>query len=113
MIVEISEWFTSNADPYVSLKAFDSTATEFLDPTVAVKLAKSYDNFVDGLDLITLKHQAETAERLQKDDSYKDLDKLIAYLNKLPAALDQHLRAVKIALTVPVSTASKERFFWY
>ena len=32
-------------------------------------------------------------------------------LNKLPVAFDQFLKALKIALALPVSTASNERFF--
>ena len=61
------------------------------------------------MDLITLKHQVWTAKIFQKDASYKELGDFIADLNKLPAAFDQLLMAIKIALTLPVSIASKER----
>ena len=47
----------------------------------------------------------------QEDGVDRNLNDLVTDLNKLPLAFDQLLKELKIALALPVSTASTERFF--
>ena len=114
-LLSFCDRFDLNADMYETLRVLDPSAVEFLNASIVGKFADSYPNFFDESELETLEHQVvvETARRSQEDGVGRNLNDLVTDLNKLPVAFDQLLKALKIALALglPVSTASNERFF--
>ena len=80
-----------------------------------LKFAKRYEHLID---CNLLGHQLETANERShlisphtinsNEDSILDL---LAHLNETPVAFSELIEVVEISATLPVSTASNERFF--
>ena len=57
--------------------------------------------------------EVSSAKPLASKAEYKDKFELYEVLNKIPKSFPCFLVLLKLALTIPVSTASEERFFLY
>ena len=99
------------SDFFQLLACFDPTSDHFLEENMVIGLAQRYANFFDEIAIETIRFQNSTAKHLLLSECPKELIDVYNHLNKLPAAFDQLIMLIKIILTLPVSTASKERFF--
>ena len=112
VLKEFTDRFSRNVDLYESLQCFDLTAEDkVLDVALINSFAESYQCYFSECDLLSLRHQSKTARHMLQSKEHADLFHLFSDLNKLPEAFDQLIKLLRIALTLPVSTASNERFF--
>ena len=112
VLEEFSDRFSRNVELYRSLQCFDlTTEDKALDANFIDLLANSYQCYFTECNLVSLRHQAETARHLFQTNKHASIFHLFTDLNKLPDAFDQLIKLLRISLTLPVSTASNERFF--
>ena len=106
--VEFDRRFSDNIQIFQSLSAFDSLSKDFFDEEKLTQFAKHYSEHIDTVLLISQIHSAKRFLEQKKPEDI--IDKYIA-LKRLPGAFSELLSSLKILLTIPVTTASNERFF--
>lgn len=110
--MEFTRRFPENEDLISSLQAFDMNSPKFMDPCIVKHFARLYESHIDKTQLQTQCHSAKAFLTFDKDDDGGD--SILASLSKLstlPVAFSEVLKLFKIAATLPISTASNERFF--
>ena len=90
------------------MRVSDASVTELLIASLLAKFAEYYTNLFDKSDLESFKHQVRTARRSQKGGSDRILKDSFTDLKNVPVAVDQLLKTIKLAIALPVSTASNE-----
>ena len=114
IISEFINRLLDHSELFESLDSLDYTSEIFLVWSKLEKIALQYKSHFTIMDIVNLKNQASTAKNMfvtQKDlkiDSIQDAAKELCVLK---SAFDQLLKLIFISLTLPVSTASNERFF--
>ena len=58
---------------YETLRAFDDSATEFINASLVAKFAEYYPNFFDNLDSEAHEHRMETTKRSQEGGADRNL----------------------------------------
>ena len=91
-----------------SLSALDPSSKNFLDFDIILPLARQYN-----LNLEDVKMETRQAKRMfQKSEvCFETVEEFVKYLKPLEMAFSELLKAAKIAITLPVSTAGCERSF--
>lgn len=105
---EFDRRFCSNIDLFQSLSTFDCQSKQFFDEEKLTLFAKHYSAHIDSVLLVSQIHAAKVFLEQKKQ---KDLIDVYTALNTLPIAFSELLVILKILLTIPVTTASNERFF--
>ena len=106
--VEFDRRFSNNIELFQSLSAFDSLSKHFLDEEKLAQFAKHYSVHIDTVLLISQIHSAKGFLEQKKQE---DIIDVYTALKSLPVAFSELLTILKILLTIPVTTASNERFF--
>lgn len=105
---EFDRRFSSNIDLFQSLSALDCQSKQFLDEEKLTLFAKHYSAHIDTVLLVSQVHSAKVFLEQKKQE---DLIDVYTALKTLPVAFSELLAILKILLTIPVTTASNERFF--
>lgn len=102
--------FTSNLKLLNALEALDPKDKSFLAADKIIDFSKFYANCFDDISLLS---QLKTAKKYVETTGKKKCGILeaLAAFEKLPTAYSEVIKAIKISLTLPISTASNERFF--
>ena len=97
-----------NLEIFRSLSGLDPTSNKFLDFDRISPLARHYN-----LNLEDIQMETKQAKRMleKKGKVFETIDEFAEFLNPLNLALSELCKAVKIAMTLPVSTAGCERTF--
>ena len=97
-----------NMEIFRSLSAIDPTSKNFLDFDIILPLARQY-----GLNLEDVKMETRQAKRMLQRSGvcFQTLEEFVKYLKPLEMAFCELLKAARIAITLPVSTAGCERSF--
>ena len=97
-----------NMEIFRSLSALDPTSENFLDFEIILPLARQYN-----LNLEDVKMETRQAKRMMpwSGVGFETLEELFKYLKHLEMAFCELLKAARIAITLPVSTAGCERSF--
>ena len=100
--------------PWVKdLQVLDPKSELFLDSELLESLGKNYSNFQD-MEIEILKCHGLTAKNLcnsTHSESLNSIHDLVKTIMALPDAFDKFLQLIRIAVTLPVTSASTERFF--
>lgn len=112
ILAEFDKRFTSNQKLLQALQALDPENEFFLEPEKITIFLELYPNYFDE---IYLSSQLRTAKKyvmdaLSKGENYDVLTALNIF-EKLPTAFSEVIKVLKVSLTLPISTASNERFF--
>lgn len=105
---EFDRRFTSNIDLFQSLSAFDCQSKQFFDENKLNIFANHYSAHIDTFLLVS---QINSAKVFLQQKKQEDLIEVYTALNSLPIAFSELLAILRILLTIPVTTASNERFF--
>ena len=91
-----------------SLSALDPTSENFLDFDIILPLARQYN-----LNLEDVKMETRQAKRMLQSSGvgFKTLEEFVKYLKPSEMAFCELIKAARIAITLPVSTAGCERSF--
>ena len=92
---------------------FDPKSDSFMDVTLLRKFTTHYENILSSNVAETLDIEAKTAKTILIDAKIESLLDLYKVLNIMPASFECIIEMVKIAVTLPVFTASNERFFFH
>ena len=97
-----------NMEIFRSLSALDPTSKNFLDFDIILPLARQYN-----LNLEDVKMETRQAKRMFQKSvvCFETVEEFVKYLKPLEMAFSELLKAAKIAITLPVSTAGCERSF--
>ena len=111
-ISEFNRRFTQNEALVEAIQAFDCQSEHFMDLTRVTQFAQLYSQLIDHT---LLSSQCETGKSFleleMQDEEDKDITVVLKKLSKREIAFSQLIKLFKIAATIPVSTASNERFF--
>ena len=101
--------------PWVKdLQVLDPKSELFLDSELLESLGKKYSNIYQDMKIEILKCQGLTAKNLcnsTHSESLNSIHDLVKTIMALPDAFDKLLQLIRIAVTLPVTSASTERFF--
>ena len=113
MLAEFDRRFTSNTELLQSLKAFDTSSDTFVSVNSVQQLAVNYRMHVDEVMLPSQTTAAVAFLRSRFADVMVncDMSDILSALEALPVAYSEVIKLVRIAMTIPVTTASNERFF--
>lgn len=111
MLAEFDRRFTSNTDLLHSLKAFDASSESLMSVDSVQKLAVHYRVHVDELILHSQTVAAAAYLRSRFPEANCDMNDILSALEVLPVAYSEVIKLVRIAMTIPVTTAGNERFF--
>ena len=102
-----------HADMFEMLSCFDPDSQHFMNIESVAKLATYYPTLFDDDSINDLKNQAATAKSFfrKSTSNPRTIHDVVKLLNVLPTAFDQILKLANIVITMPVSSASSERFF--
>ena len=111
LLAELDRRFTYNLPVLTTLEALDPSSTKFMD-TELLKLLSSLYGKLD-MDSILLESQAGIVKRFlvneeKKPENFLDI---VDHLQALPVAYSEVIKVVRIAATLPKTTASNERLF--
>ena len=97
-----------NMEIFRSLSALDPTSENFLDFDIILPLARQYN-----LNLEDVKMETRQAKRMLQRSGvgFETLEEFVKYLKPLEMAFCELIKAARIAITLPVSTAGCERSF--
>ena len=102
--------------PWVKdLQVLDPKSELFLDSELLESLGKKYSNIYQDMEIEILKCQGLTAKNLcnsTHSESHNSIHDLVKTIMGLPDAFDKLLQLIRIAVTLPVTSASTERFFF-
>ena len=107
MPVEFDRRFSNSIQIFQSLLVFDSLSKHF-DEEKLTQFAKHYSEHIDTALLIS---QIHSVKRFLEQKKPEDIIDVYTALQSLPVAFSELLTILKILLTIPVTTASNERFF--
>jgi hAT family C-terminal dimerisation region len=113
-LAEFDRRFTSNEILLNSLDAFDQESKTFMDYKKIKDFAECYTNHIDGVILasqVMATKSCVASCKADKDSEKTDVLLLHKKLKELPAAYSEILKVLQILLTLPITTASNERFF--
>ena len=100
-----------NTDLISSLSCFDATSKNFLVFEEVEKFADKYESLITTSIRENLESELVTAKKyLASMDDVNKLPNLYEKLIILPSSFKCLIKLIKIAITLPVSTASNERF---
>ena len=111
LLAEFDRRFTDNLPVLSTLEALDPSSTKFMD-TELLKLFSSLYGELD-IDSILFESQAGIAKRFLPNEEKKPksfLD-IVNHLQALPVAYSEVIKVLRIAATLPETTASNERLF--
>ena len=111
MLAEFDRRFTTNSGVLHSLQAFDASCDSFMSVDSIQKLAVHYRVLVDELLVHSQTVSAGAYLRAKFPDGQCDMKDILTALELLPLAYSEVVKLVKIAMTLPVTTARNERFF--
>ena len=114
LLQEYERRLVDHCETFSDMNCLDPSSELFLDSEIIGRLAARYPHFFSELEIEVLKSQAQTAKNMVKSDQAEQLGSihdLIKEIMVLPAAFDQFLHLIRIAITLPVTSASTERFF--
>ncbi|KAJ8398970.1 hypothetical protein AAFF_G00416370 [Aldrovandia affinis] len=98
-------------------ESFDDNSAMFMDASTIAEFANLYESHIDTTLLQAQCHSAKAFLTMEKEDEQDDDDDgngtlaSLSKLNTLPVAFSEVLKLFRIVATLPVSTASNERFF--
>ena len=107
MLLDHADWFNS-------LQALDCKSESFLEWFKIEILAKKYQSHFSEIDLANLQNQSATAKNSfssQRSSAVICIHDVVKELTTLKLGFDLLLKLISITITLPVSTASNERFF--
>ena len=111
-ISEFNRRFTENDELLHAIQAFDCTSEHFLDMDRVEQFGEHYNQLIDTSILTS---QCQTAKAFleidMKANEENSIMSVMEKLSKMPLAFSEVIKLFKIAATIPVSTASNERFF--
>lgn len=116
-IMEFTQRFSENEGLICSIQAFDHNSPMFMDASTIAEFANLYESHIDTTLLQAQCHSAKAFLTMEKEDEEDDDDDgngilaSLSKLNTLPVAFSEVLKLFRIMATLPVSTASNERFF--
>ncbi|KAJ8367705.1 hypothetical protein AAFF_G00311220 [Aldrovandia affinis] len=117
-IMEFTLRFSENEGLISSIQAFDDKSPKFMDASTIAEFANLYESHIDTTLLQAQCHSAKAFLTMEKEDEQDDDDDdgngilvSLSKLNTLPVAFSEVLKLFRIVATLPVSTASSERFF--
>lgn len=105
---EYEKRFQDNTELMDILETFDRDSETFLSEDSMIQLFKLYSTHVDEIVLIS---QLSVAREYLKANKSKSIIDMVQSLEKMPIAFSQIIQLMYIVLTLPVTTASNERFF--
>ena len=111
LLAEFDRRFTDNLPVLSTLEALDPSSTKFMD-TELLKLFSSLYGELD-IDSILLESQAGIAKRflLNEEKKPENFLDIVDHLQALPVAYSEVIKVLRIAATLPETTASNERLF--
>jgi len=111
LLAEFDRRLTDNLPVLSTLEALDPSSTKFMD----TELLKHFSALYGELDIddILLESQAGIAKRFLLDEEKKleNFLDIVDHLQALPVAYSEVIEVLRIAATLPVTTASNEHFF--
>ena len=110
LLAEFDRRFTDSLPVLSTLEALDPSSTKFMDTELLKLLSALYGEL--DIDNILLEFQARIAKRFLLDEEKKPenfLD-IVDHLQALPA-YSEVIKVLRIAATLPETTASNERLF--
>ncbi|KAJ8378391.1 hypothetical protein AAFF_G00242790 [Aldrovandia affinis] len=117
-IMEFTLCFSENEGLISSIQAFDDNSPMFMDTSTIAEFANLYESHIDTTLLQARCHSVKAFLTMEKEDEQDDDDDdgngilaSLSKLNTLPVAFSEVLKLSRIVATLPVSTASNERFF--
>ena len=90
------------------LEIFDRDSETFFSEDLMIQFVKLYSTHVDEIILIS---QLSVSREYLKQTKSKSIIDMVQSLEKMPIAFSQIIQIMYIVLTLPVTTASNERFF--
>ena len=111
LLAEFDRRFTDNLPVMSTLEALDPSSTKFMDTELLKRFSALYGEL--DIDDILLESQAGIAKRFLLDEEKKPenfLD-IVDHLQALPVAYSEVIKVLRIAATLPVTTARNERLF--
>ena len=111
VIREFDRRLGSRTELIGSLACFEPGSSKFMDFELVSCIASNYSNLFTDSELEALQNQTSTAKRLLETSAVSCVHDIVKILVTLPAAFDQLLKLLTISITLPVSSASSERFF--
>jgi len=111
MLAEFDRRFTSNSAVLRSLQAFDASCDSFMSVDSIQALALHYRVLVDELLVHSQTVSAGAYLRAKFPNGECDMKDILTALELLPRAYSEIIKLVKIAMTIPVTTAGNERSF--
>lgn len=115
MLAEFDRRFTRNTELLHSLKAFDASSDSFVSVDSVQQLASNYRIHIDEVMLPSQTVAAAAFLRSRFSDVMVNCDMnaidILSALEVLPVAYSEVIKLVRIAMTIPVTTAGNERFF--
>ena len=111
MLAEFDRRFTSNSGVLRSLQAFDASGDSFMSLNSIQTLAVHYRVLVNELLVHSQTVSAGAYLQAKFPGGKCDLKDILTALELLPLAYSEIIKLVKIAMTLPVTTAGNERFF--
>ena len=94
-----------------SLQAFDASCDSFMSVDSIQTLALHYRVLVDELLVHSQTVSAGAYLRAKFPNGKCDMKDILTALELLPLTYSEIIKLVKIAMTIPVTTAGNERFF--
>ena len=114
LICEFENRPVEHCATFKDLQVFDPKSELFLDSKLLESLGEKYANFFQEMDVEILKAQGQTAKNLCQNNSSNSLESihdLVKTIMALPAAFDKLLQLIRTVITLPITSASNERFF--
>ena len=111
LLAEFDRRFTDNLPVLSTLEALDPSSTKFMDRELLKRFSSLYGEL--DIDSILLESQAGIAKRflLNEDKNSENFLDIVNHLQALPVAYSEVIKVLRIADTLPVTTASNERLF--
>ena len=111
LLAKFDTRFTDNLPVLSTLEALDLSSTKYMD-TELLKLFASLYGELD-IDSILLESQAGIAKRflLNEEKKPENFLDIVDHLQALPVAYSKVIKVLRIAATLPETTASNERLF--
>ena len=114
IISEFERRLIDHCATFKDLQVLDPKSELFLDSELLESLGKKYSNIYQDMEIEILKCQGLTAKNLcnsTHSESLNSIHDLVKTIMALPDAFDKLLQLIRIAVTLPVTSASTERFF--
>ena len=111
LVAKFDRRFTDNFPVMSTLEALDPSSTKFMDTELLKYFSALYGEL--DIDNILLESQADIAKRFLLDEEKKPENFLdvVDHLQALPVAYSEVIKVLRIAATLPVTTARNERLF--